>query len=55
MGENKSKNLTCEDEKLLVGEGYSVGRRWKRKKKAELFDLCKKAAAIRQIKLASCV
>ena len=33
MGENKSKNLTCEDEKLLVREGIQLGEGGKERKK----------------------
>lgn len=40
-------------EKLFVVERHSAKRWKKRKKKSELFDLCKKAVTMKQIKIAS--
>ena len=40
-------------EKLFVVERHSAKRWQKRKKKKEVFDLCKKAVTMKQIKIAS--
>ena len=47
-----SRNSIWESEKLFVREAFSEVMAAKEKKK-QLFDLCKKAAAIKQIKIAS--
>ena len=39
-------------EKLYVVEKHSA-KRWQKRKKSELFDLCKKAVTMKQIKIAS--
>ena len=51
-GAKISQNSMWESEKLLVREVSSKVMAAK-KKKPELFDLCKKAAAMKQIKIAS--
>ena len=40
------------NEKLYVVEKHSA-KRWQKRKKSELFDLCKKAVTMKQIKIAS--